>query len=72
MTSAASYVEMNAHMIEEWCKAGAADLAANLSSHGVQSAGTMQAQMHDKLPILNQVAERLYRNWIHGIDPRAS
>jgi GMP synthase-like glutamine amidotransferase len=66
------HVEMNAHMIEEWCKAGAADLAANLSSPAVQSAETMQAQMHDKLPILNQVAGRLYRNWIHSIDPHAS
>lgn len=66
------HVEMTAHMIEEWCRAGAADLPANLSSPGVQSAETMQKQMHDKLPQLKRVADQLYRNWLHGIAPRAS
>jgi GMP synthase-like glutamine amidotransferase len=66
------HVEMTAHMIEDWCRAGAETLAANLFSPGVQSAETMQAQMHDKLPQLNKVAEQLYRHWIHGIAPRAS
>ncbi|MDD2700838.1 MAG: type 1 glutamine amidotransferase [Sideroxydans sp.] len=66
------HVEMTEHMIEDWCEAGAADLAANSASPGVQSAATMQAQMHDKLPRLNKVAEQLYLHWIHGIAPRAS
>ena len=66
------HVEMTAHMIEDWCRAGVDEIAANLASTGVQSAETMQAQMHDKLPRLNEVAERLYRHWIHGIAPRAS
>ncbi len=66
------HVEMTEHMIEDWCRVGADDLAANLASPGVQSAETMQAQMHDKLPRLTEVAERLYRHWIHGIAPRAS
>ena len=66
------HVEMTAHMIEDWCRAGVDEIAANLASTGVQSAETMQAQMHDKLPRLTQVAEQLYRHWIHGIAPRAS
>lgn len=66
------HVEMTEHMIEDWCRAGADDLAANLASPGVQSAETMQAQMHDKLPLLNKVADQLYRHWIQGIAPRAS
>jgi GMP synthase-like glutamine amidotransferase len=66
------HVEMTEHLIADWCEAGAADLAANQASPGVQDAETMQAQMHDKLPLLGKVADRLYRNWIHGIAPRAS
>ena len=66
------HVEMTAHMIEDWCRAGAADLAANLASPGVQSAEVMQEQMHEKLPRLTAVAEQLYRHWLHGIAPRAS
>ncbi len=66
------HVEMTAHMIEDWCEAGAAVLAEGIASPGVQSAETMQAQMHDKLPRLTEVAERLYRHWIQGIAPRAS
>jgi GMP synthase-like glutamine amidotransferase len=66
------HVEMTEHMIEDWCRAGGDVLAANLDSPGVQSAETMQAQMQDKLPRLTEVAEKLYRHWIHGIAPRTS
>lgn len=61
------HVEMTARMIEDWCREGAKEVLDNLHSPGVQDAATMQAQMHDKLPQLNRVAERLYRNWLHGI-----
>jgi GMP synthase-like glutamine amidotransferase len=61
------HVEMTAHMIEDWCRAGAQEIADNRHSPAVQDAAIMQAQMHDKLPPLQQVAERLYRNWLHGI-----
>jgi GMP synthase-like glutamine amidotransferase len=66
------HVEMTAHMIEDWCRVGADEIAANLNSPAVQSAETMQAQMHEKLPPLHKVAERLYLNWLHGIAPRKS
>jgi GMP synthase-like glutamine amidotransferase len=66
------HVEMTEHMIRDWSEAGAGEIAANIASPGVQSAETMQAQMHDRLPQLHRVAEQLYRHWLHGIAPRKS
>lgn len=61
------HVEMTEAMIREWCKEGAAELAANSSSPAVQSAPDIQAQMHEKLPELHRVATQLYRHWLHGL-----
>jgi len=61
------HVEMTAAMIADWCREGAEEVRDNLHSPAVQDIATMQAQMHDKLPQLNRVAERLYRNWLHGV-----
>jgi GMP synthase-like glutamine amidotransferase len=61
------HVEMTEVMIREWCAAGAHELAADAGSPAVQSAETMQAQMHDKLPELQRVAQQLYRHWLHGL-----
>ena len=61
------HVEMTEQMIVEWCEVGADELAASAQSPAVQSAATMQAQMHDELPGLHVVATRLYRHWLHGI-----
>ncbi len=61
------HVEMTKPMILEWCKGGAAELAANAGSPAVQSAQAMQAQMHDKLPDLQRVATQLYRYWLRGL-----
>ncbi len=61
------HVEMTEHMIRDWCEAGADELAANASSPAVQSAETMLAEMHDKLPELHRVATQLYRHWLHGL-----
>ncbi len=61
------HVEMTEHMIRDWCVAGADELAAHASSPAVQSAETMQAEMHDKLPELHRVATQLYRHWLHGL-----
>lgn len=61
------HVEMTAQMIEEWCRAGADEVADNLASPGVQSTETMLAEMQDKLPQLQRVAERLYRHWLRGL-----
>jgi GMP synthase-like glutamine amidotransferase len=61
------HVEMTEAMIREWCKEGAAELAANAGSPAVQSAPDIQAQMHEKLPELHRVATQLYRHWLHGL-----
>jgi GMP synthase-like glutamine amidotransferase len=61
------HVEMTEPMIREWCKGGAAELAANADSPAVQSAQEMQVQMHDKLPELHHAADHLYRQWLHGL-----
>jgi len=61
------HVEMTEQMIRDWCAVGADELAASASSPAVQSAVTMQAQMHDKLPELHRVATQLYLHWTHGL-----
>ena len=61
------HVEMTESMIREWCAVGADELAASAGSPAVQSAETMQGQMHDKLPELHRVATQLYRHWLHGL-----
>lgn len=61
------HVEMTGQMIRDWCENGADEIAANLHSPAVQSAETMQAQMRDKLPGLHDVADQLYRHWLHGL-----
>jgi GMP synthase-like glutamine amidotransferase len=64
------HVEMTEQMIRDWCRVGADEIAANLNSPAVQTAEAMQAQMHDKLPQLHEVAEQLYRHWLTGIASR--
>lgn len=61
------HVEMTEQMIRDWCAVGADELAASAGSPAVQSAETMQLQMHEKLPELHRVATQLYRHWIHGL-----
>ncbi len=61
------HVEMTEAMIFDWCELGAEEIEANRSSPAVQSAATMQAQMHGKLPDLHRVAAQLYRQWLYGI-----
>lgn len=66
------HIEMIGHMIEDWCEVGGDEIAAASKSPTVQSAELMHQQAHDKLPQLHRVADYLYRQWIHGIAPRAS
>ncbi len=61
------HVDMTAAMIAEWCRAGAAEVAASSSSPAVQSVGVMQQQMDTKLAPLNRVAATLYGKWIKGL-----
>jgi len=61
------HVEMDEQMIRDWCEVGADEITAARNSGAVQSAQTMQTQMHEKLPQLQRVAERLYQHWLQGI-----
>lgn len=59
--------EMTADMIKNWCDVGADEVAAS-NSMAVQSVNEMQQQMKIKLPRLNIVADRLYSQWIKGLN----
>jgi len=61
------HVEMDEPMIRDWCEVGADEIVAVGNSPAVQTAATMQQQMHDKLPPLHRIAERLYQHWLQGI-----
>ena len=58
--------EMTAAMITEWCEEGISEITAS-KSVAVQSADSMQQQMGARLPQLNNVAHRLYSQWIEGL-----
>ncbi len=63
------HVEVNEQMVRDWCEFGAREIAAECHNSAVQSAHTMQVQMHEKLPPLHHVAERLYGQWLQGVLP---
>ena len=58
--------EMTAAMIVDWCREGAGEITAS-NSVAVQSGDQMQQQMTVNLPQLNNVAHRLYTQWIKGL-----
>ncbi|NWG86160.1 MAG: type 1 glutamine amidotransferase [Hydrogenophilaceae bacterium] len=60
------HVEMTEAMIRTWCDNGAAEIAQS-PSPAVQAPETILARMPQRLPQLNQVADRLYRRWIEGL-----
>jgi len=64
------HVEMINVMIREWCEHGEQEIIAASDSPAVQNADLILAQKPDKLPQLHQVANHLYRQWLHGIAPR--
>lgn len=64
------HVEMLAPMIRTWCEIGADEISQSGDSPAVQSPDVVLEQTDEKLPRLHQVADRLYRQWLHGIAPR--
>ena len=66
------HIEMTAEMIASWCAVGAQEIAASLNSPAVQSADEMRQQVPINLPQLNQVAERLYAQWLGGVMRQAA
>jgi GMP synthase-like glutamine amidotransferase len=62
------HIEMVDVMISSWSEAGADEIAAGSASPGVQSALAMQQQMTQKLPALQAVAQRVYTQWVSGLN----
>jgi len=64
------HVEMDAALVEAWCRGGAGEIEAGLgSSPAVQDAATIRGLAARNLPGLTAVAERLYARWIRGLRP---
>ena len=62
------HVEVNAEMIETWCRIGIDDIDENFGkSPAVQDALTIRAKMLENLAGLSATANRLYARWIRGL-----
>jgi GMP synthase-like glutamine amidotransferase len=60
------HVEMTEELIRTWCAHGHAEIEAN-PGPAVQDSATIQKDMAPRVAALNQVAERIYTQWITGI-----
>ena len=64
------HVEVNAEMIETWCRIGISDIDQNIGkSPAVQDAVTIRTDMLRKLPVLTATANQLYTRWIRNLCP---
>jgi GMP synthase-like glutamine amidotransferase len=61
------HVEMTPEMIRTWCETGAAEVLEARASPAVQPVERIQSDMGARLPMLNDVANRLYRRWAAGL-----
>lgn len=62
------HVEMDAGMIDTWCRTGADEIAENLGkSPAVQDASTIRALTQLNLARLSAAADRLYSRWVRGL-----
>ncbi len=61
------HVEMTPEMIASWIASGRGEVEANLSSPAVQPVARIQSEESRRLPVLNDVAERLYRHWVTNL-----
>lgn len=62
------HVEVNAEMIDTWCRIGISDIDQNFGkSPAVQDALTIRSSMPQKLPQLTSTATRLYARWLEGV-----
>jgi GMP synthase-like glutamine amidotransferase len=60
------HVEMTPELIKSWCETGAREIAANLGP-SVQTALEMQADLENRVPRLQRIADRLYSRWVKGL-----
>ena len=62
------HVEVDAEMIETWCRIGISDIDDNIGkSPAVQDAVTIRGLMPRNLPALTATASRLYTRWLKGL-----
>ncbi|HWN31071.1 MAG TPA: type 1 glutamine amidotransferase [Burkholderiales bacterium] len=60
------HVEMTPELVKSWCKTGAREIAASLGP-SVQTALEMQADLENRVPQLQRIADRLYSRWVKGL-----
>jgi GMP synthase-like glutamine amidotransferase len=61
------HVEMTPELIHTWCETGGSEIAASLASPAVQPVAVIEAEAPERLPVLTDVAQRLYARWIRGL-----
>ena len=61
------HVEMTEQLIDSWCESGADEIAGNRASPAVQSAEQMKSRMEEKIAAMRRIADRLYDNWVKGL-----
>lgn len=63
------HVEVNAEMIETWCRTGVSDIDESFGkSPAVQDAATILGLVPEKLPALTTTASMLYARWLQGLE----
>ena len=60
------HVEMTPELVKSWCKTGAREIAGSLGP-SVQTALEMQADLENRVPQLQRIADRLYSRWVKGL-----
>lgn len=61
------HVEMTDEMVRNWCEIGSDEVAAALSSPGVQTPEEMQQNLPARIAALNTHAAVIYTHWIKGL-----
>ncbi len=63
------HMEMTSEMVRTWCEIGTAEIAGAISSPGVQPVDEILRGLDARVGNLNQVAERIYAEWIKNLVP---
>ncbi len=62
-----THVEVLPDIVASWCAEGVDELADAAESPAVQTASEMQQEALEKCPLLNQVADQLYGQWVKSL-----
>jgi len=61
------HIEMTTEMVQSWCDVGENELEASKESPAVQQVNEMQENLTADCAQLNQIATRVYSQWIKGL-----